>query len=350
MNDSRNGLSQSSWELKIIAFLAIIFIFFIAQPILFPLLLAFFLYLLLKPVVQLLQQLRIPKILASALITALLLGVISVGISSLAEPAAHWIDKAPEKMQVLEQKFYFVKKPLAKLSDAFKKIKTITETKQTPKIEVKTDVTDISYSIFDLTTNVILLIFLTLTNLFFLLIYSETIFNNLQKIITSRQTKIANNFLLSIERDISTYLVTFTIICICFGIAIATALWLVSLPNAMLWGVMAAGLNFIPYIGPAIGISVVFFISLLTFDSYFYILLPPLLYFLISNVEGQIITPILLGHRLNLNPLIVFFSIIFWAWLWGIGGAILSIPLLTVAKIMMVNVPSLAKYSLLLEK
>lgn len=194
------------------------------------------------------------------------------------------------------------------------------------------------------------MIFITIAFLFFLLIYTDNILSNLQKIITSRQTKITNIFLLSIEEEISTYLVTFTIICFCLGITIALILWLLGVPNAMLWGVMATCLNFIPYIGPAIGIGVIFFVSLLTFDTYFQILLPPLLYFLTSNLEGQIITPILLGHRLNLNPLIVFFSIIFWAWLWGINGALLSIPFLAIARIMMAHVPSTSKYSLLLEK
>ncbi|KTD09430.1 AI-2E family transporter [Legionella jamestowniensis] len=349
MNKS-SAQTTVNWEIKIVTFLAIIFVLYIAQTILLPLLLAFFLYLLLNPLMQVLLQLRIPKILASAIITASLLALISFGISSLTEPAAHWIDQAPQKMQVLEQKFSSIKKPIAKLSDALKRAQTITETKPSPKVEIKTGITDIGYSIFDLTTNVILLIFLVLAYLFFFLIYTDTIFKNLQRIITHRQTKIANDFLLTIEKDVSTYLITFTIICICLGLVITTVLWLLSIPNAMLWGVMAACLNFIPYIGAAIGIFVIFFVSLLTFDSYFYILLPPLLYFLISNLEGQIITPILLGHRLNLNPLIVFFSIIFWVWLWGIGGGLLSIPLLTVAKIMMAHIPSLAKYSLLLEK
>lgn len=350
MNDTLNNHSQSGWELKIIALLAILFVTYIGQYILFPLLLALFLYLLLKPLRDLSQRFKVPKFLASAVITASLLGIISVAISALTAPAAHWIDKAPENMAVIEQKFSFVKKPLAKLSTAFKAAQTITEGKQERKIEVKAEVGNIGYSLFDLTTNAILLIFLVLTYLFFLLIYAEVIFEHLQQIITARQKKIANNFLLSIQNDLSTYLTTFTIICVCLGLVLSTIFWLLSVPNPILWGVMAACLNFIPYIGPAIGIGVVFFVSLFTFDSYLQILLPPALYFIVSNIEGQIITPILLGNRLNLNPLVVFFSIVFWAWLWGIGGAILSIPFLTMIKIMMAHIPSLSKYSLLLEK
>ncbi|WED44475.1 AI-2E family transporter [Legionella cardiaca] len=350
MNQPMNNHAQSMWELKVLALLAILCVAYIGQFILFPLMLSFFLYLLLRPFRVFLQKLKFPKFLASILITTVILGIISFGVSFLAAPAAHWIDKAPENMSVIEKKFSSIKKPLIKLSNALKTAQTITEANPEKKVEVKAEVGNIGYSLFDLTTNAILLIFLVLAYLFFLLIYADVIFENLQKIITTRQKKIATNFLSSIEQDLSIYLFTFTMICICLGGVIALILWLLSVPNAILWGVMAAFLNFIPYIGPAIGIGVVFFVSLITFDSLLQIMLPPFLYWITVNIEGQIITPILLGNRLNLNPLIVFFSIVFWAWLWGIGGALLSIPFLMMIKILMSHIPSLAKYSLLLEK
>jgi predicted PurR-regulated permease PerM len=340
----------SGWELKVLALLATVFIFYIAHSILFPLLLSFFLYSLLNPIMRFLLLLKIPRILASGLITISLLALISFGISFLMEPAAQWIDKAPEDFQVIEEKFSFIKKPLGKLTDAIKRAQNIAEVKKVQLLEVRTETRSIGYSLFDLTTNAIMTIFITAVFLFFLLIYIKTFFDNLAKVSTYRQTKITSNFFLTIQNEISTYLLTFTIICICLGIAIAVELSILGVPSAPLWGVMAACVNYIPYIGPAIGIGVVFFISLLTFDNYIQILLPPLCYFLTCVLEGQIITPILIGHRMNLNPFIVFFSIIFWGWLWGISGALLSIPLLSMAKIILENIPSLSKYSLLLEE
>lgn len=338
------------WEVKILAFLAIIFIFYIGHPILFPLLLSFFLYVILNPIVDILELIRVPRFLATGIITIALFGLISLGITFLTEPAKQWINQAPEKLDVVEQKFSFIRKPMVRISELFKKAEEITEFKKEKQIEIQPISPSIGYSLFDLTTNVILIIFLTIGFLFFLLIYLKTIFEKLDKIISQRQTKLKNHFFLSVGQEISIYLLTFTIICVCLGITVGMILWLLGIPNAALWGVMVIFLNFIPYIGPSIGIVVIFFVSLLTFDSYFQILLPPLLYLLLCTLEGQIITPILLGHRLNINPLIVFFSIVFWAWLWGISGALLSVPLLSLFKIIIEHIPSSSKYSLLLEK
>lgn len=350
MEETESNTNSVGWELKLLAFLAACFIFYIAHPILFPLLLSFFLYSLLSPIMQFLLLLKIPRILASGIITISLLGFISLAISILMGPASQWIDKAPQNFDIIENKFSFIKKPLGKLNEVVTSAKNITVGKQEHPVEVRTEATNIGYSLFDLTSNAIFMIFLTSVFLFFFLIYIKTVFEKLAQISTYRQTTIAHNFFLTVQSEISIYLITFTIICICLGIAIATELYFLGVPNAILWGVMATCVNFIPYIGPAIGIAVVFFVSLLTFDGLFQILLPPLFYFLTVVLEGQILTPILIGHRMNLNPLIVFFSIVFWAWLWGISGALLSIPLLGLVKILMAHIPSLSKYSLLLEK
>ncbi|KTD17033.1 AI-2E family transporter [Legionella jordanis] len=341
--------NSAGWELKILGFLAICFIFYIGYPLLFPLFLSFFLYSLLNPFMQFFLALKLPRMLAAAIITVLIVGLLSLAISVLMGPASEWVDKAPENFDIIEHKFSFIKKPLAKLNEAIKTAEHFTDSKKVQKVEI-TQPTNIGYSIFDLTTNAIFMIFLTALFLFFLLVYLKTIFDKLAQVSTYRQTTVAMNFFHTVQTDISTYLGTFTLICIGLGAAIAVELYFLDLPNAALWGVMAALLNFIPYIGPSIGIGVVFFVSLLTFDSYIQILLPPLLYLLTSTIEGQIITPILIGHRMNLNPLVVFFSIVFWVWIWGIGGALLSIPLLAMVKIMMEHMPSISKYSLLLEK
>lgn len=341
----------SGWELKILFFFALVYILSITQPIFFPIILAFFLYLLLQPLMELLlKYLKLPKVLASLLITAGILSVISIGVSFLMGPASNWIDHAADNVSIFEKKFSFIKKPLGKMSEAVKKAQNITSLKkETPTVAVQST-ESLGYSIFDLTTNAIITISIIIVLLFFFLIYLNRFFLNLQKVIRNRRINaLTNDFLLCIEQEISNYFIVFTIICICLGAVIGSILWLLEVPNAVLWGVMATILNFIPYIGPAIGIFVVFFVSVLTFDNYFSIFLPPLLYFFVIIMEGQIITPILIGHRLNLNPLIVFLNIFFWGWLWGISGILISIPLLSMIKILMNHIPGLEKYSLLLE-
>ncbi|MDI9818393.1 MULTISPECIES: AI-2E family transporter [unclassified Legionella] len=350
MNKSRTDKSQAGWEIKALLFLAISYTIYIAKPVLFPLLFSFFLYLLLTPFMGLLQLIKIPKILASAIIAFLLLGIISAGITFLMEPASRWLDKAPENLQIIEKKFSIVKKPLERISEAFEKAQDITSVNKEKSVEITAENPSLGHSLFDLTTNIIFLIFITIVLLFFLLIYLPTLFKNLQKTLSEKTKDLASNFLLGLEKEVSNYLAIFTLICIFVGFFVGFSLWLLGIPNAILWGVMATLLNFIPYLGPATGIAIIFLVSLLTFDSYLQILLPPAVYLLINILEGQIITPILIGDRLNLNPLLVFFSIFFWAWLWGVSGVLISIPLLATIKIMIENIPALSKYSLLLEK
>jgi predicted PurR-regulated permease PerM len=105
------------------------------------------------------------------------------------------------------------------------------------------------------------------------------------------------------------------------------------MPNPALWGAMCCVLNFIPYVGAMAGTMVVFLVAVLTFDSLGYACLVPAVYFAITAVEGNLITPALLGRSMSLNPVMVFLFLVFWGWIWGIGGALLAVPLLAMLKI-----------------
>lgn len=136
-----------------------------------------------------------------------------------------------------------------------------------------------------------------------------------------------------VEREISRYLFTITVINAGLGLAIGAGLWLVGLPNAMVWGVAAAVLNFLPYVGPLISVVLVAVISLATFDSVAFGLFAPAFVACCNIVEGQFVTPFMLGRRLELNTVAVFISISFWSWIWGFIGALLAVPILVVIKV-----------------
>ena len=341
----------SGWELKILVAIAAIFSIIYAKPILFPLVVSFFLYLLLSPLVDGLVKLRIPKILASALIMSMLLAIISSAITMLVQPATEWIEHAPENFIKIEKKFKYIKSSLGKLSKAADTAKELAANNNDHKIEVVTHSTSLGYSIFDLTTNFLLLISTILLFIFFMLIYFPALIQNLERILYERRRIVNENaYIVRLKNEVSAYLFTFTLICAGLGTIVAFVFWVLGIPNYILWGTMAMFLTFIPYIGHLIGIIIILFVSLTTFDSYFYILTPPIVYFLLTILEGQIITPIFLGSQLNLNPLVVFLSMFIWSGMWGIGGIFISIPLLIAIKITMEKIPSLSKYTALLEK
>lgn len=140
-----------------------------------------------------------------------------------------------------------------------------------------------------------------------------------------------------IQRSVSHYLSTITYINFGLGVVIGTGLWMIGIPNAPLWGVMAMCLNFIPLIGAMIGAAVVFFVGLVTFDTIGHAALAPLIYVVANVIEANIITPALIGRRMSLSPVMVVLSLTVWTWLWGITGAILAVPILAVLKIVAEN-------------
>jgi predicted PurR-regulated permease PerM len=121
-------------------------------------------------------------------------------------------------------------------------------------------------------------------------------------------------------------------------------------PNAAMWGILVAVLNFVPYFGPASGVILLAAVGLLTFDTLGKGLLPPLWYLLLHLLETNLITPVLLGRRFTLNPVVIFVSLIFWMWLWGVPGALLSVPILVSIKVVCDRVPAMSSISELLSR
>jgi predicted PurR-regulated permease PerM len=343
---------QTSWELKVISFLAIVVGIAVAQSLLFPILLSFFLYLLFNPVNDLLIRCKFPKVVSAAIIVLGLLGLISYGISSIMGPASDWIDKAPANFRIVENKITVLKESFAKIIKVARRAQEVSEvTQEDNTLQITPESVSIGYSLFNLTTNAIFLIFTILVILFFLLIYFRSLIQNIEKVLFNRR-KIHedNKFVVNLKNKVSHYMLLFTLICAGLGAAVAFMMWILGLPSPFLWGIMAMFLTYIPYVGHIVGIVVITFVSLVSFDSWLHIITPPFFYMFLAVTEGQIITPILLGNRLNLNPLIVFLNIFFWGWIWGISGIVISVPLLVTIKLIIENVPEWAKYKLVLEK
>src|SRR5205823_1876401 len=148
-----------------------------------------------------------------------------------------------------------------------------------------------------------------------------------------------------IQQNISHYLFTVSVINLCLGVIVGAGLYFLGVPNAAMWGALAAVLNYVPYFGPVTGIVLLAIMGLVTFDTLPKALLPPLWYAAVHGLETNFVTPILLGRRFTLNPVIIFISLIFWTWLWGVAGALLSVPILVGVKVICDHVPALAPVS-----
>jgi predicted PurR-regulated permease PerM len=130
--------------------------------------------------------------------------------------------------------------------------------------------------------------------------------------------------------DTAAYLGTITLINASLGAVIAFALWLVGMPYPVMWGGIAALLNYVPYFGPIAAAVLLAVGGLMTFNDIWIALLPPAIMIGCHLLEANVITPLIVGHRLTINPVLILISISFWSWVWGTPGAVLAVPLLII--------------------
>jgi predicted PurR-regulated permease PerM len=172
-----------------------------------------------------------------------------------------------------------------------------------------------------------LLIFLT--TLFFILLDRADLRKSLILVFKDQEDRLlAIRIINDLERNLSRYIGTVTVINLAVGVITAFGAWMVGLPSPALFGALAFVCNYVPYIGPAVVVVVLFAAGLVAFPSLAYAAVAPLLFVALTTIEGHLVTPNIVGRSLTLSPLGVFLSLAFWAWLWGPVGAFLSVPFL----------------------
>jgi predicted PurR-regulated permease PerM len=315
--------------------IALVGLIYFARDFLLPVVLAFLLALTLSPIVRYLQKRGIAPVLTAFVLVLAIFGVFSVGAYLLTDPVAEWVERAPQIGQRVQQKLAAFRKPVEAVVKASEQVETIAEGASSPAVQ---KVVVQQPGLLSIAANNVVSVVSTAGVTFVLLLFllaSGTLFY--EKMIgvlpTFRDKKRALKIAYDVEKDVSQYLLTITFINIVFGIYIGAAMALVGMPNPILWGVAATLLNYIPYVGALAGIAMVSVVALISFDSITYALIPPLLYLGGAVVEGQIITPIFLGRRLELNSVAIFIFVAMWSWLWGIVGAIIAVPLLVSIKV-----------------
>ena len=190
----------------------------------------------------------------------------------------------------------------------------------------------------------------TVLVLFFLLLAGDTFLRRLVEILPRFGDKRqAIEISQRIEADISAYLITVSVMNAAVGLVTALAMWLCGLGDPVLWGAVAFMLNYVPILGPMIGIGVFALAGLLSADTLWRALLPAGLYLVTHLVEGETVTPLLLARRFTLNPVLVIVAILFWHWMWGVPGAILAVPMLAITKIISDRISVLAPFGHFLE-
>jgi predicted PurR-regulated permease PerM len=316
--------------------LGVFYTFYFASAVFIPIALAVLFSLLLAPLVRRLARLGIPEALGAALIIALVLAGAAFGILRLAGPATEWLGQAPYSFARLEQRIRDLRGPVEQVQEATRKVEELADMNdgaQRPAVVVEGP--GLAQSLALGTYSVLTATAITVVLLYFMLASGDLFLLKLVQVLPRlRDKKLAIEIARRSEREISTYLLTITCVNTVLGLATGIAMHLLAMPNPVLWGVVAAMLNFIPYLGPTMTLAILSFVALLSFDTWGEILLPPLVFLFLTAIEGQLITPLVVGRRLMLNPVVIFIALLVWGWLWGVPGMLMAVPLLAAFKIL----------------
>jgi predicted PurR-regulated permease PerM len=315
-----------------------------------PLVLAFLVALLFAPLVRTLSHRGVPAPMSAILLVILIGAGLALGAALLNEPIATMIAQAPQVIGEVRDKFAFLRRPFAMLNQAGREVQAIVDGAGTQEAErVVIAQPGIIAWAAGTAAGIGTTLAATLVLAFFLLATGDDLRHKLVRMVRSlSDKKRALRVLRDIENEVSRYLTTITAINAGFGFCVGLAMYVLGMPNPLLWGVAAALLNFIPYLGGLIGIIAAIAVSSVTFPGFAQAILPPLAYLALQFVESYLVTPTILGRRLELHivPILVFLA--FTTWMWGIVGAVIGVPLLVVVKVFSDNLPALAPLSGLL--
>jgi predicted PurR-regulated permease PerM len=330
-----------SFALNSLLFLAVMVLLKLAKPLMVTLALSLFFYFLLMPLVLFLGKCRVPRALAAGVVVTVVLGVLSYGVLYAVEPAAEWMEEIPELIPSMREKLLPVSEPMAKIEQAASEVENITKPDgpEQPQVSIAED--SVVQVMLTETTMLLastgVIVFLT----FFFLTFGERLQEKIARLGRSfaeqrRLVRIAR----SIQSQISRFLGVISAINLCLAAIASFVFWFLEVPNYLLWGVLGGIANFVPYAGAAAMTVLLAAVGLLTFDSLGDAALVPGSFLVLTILEGQLITPMLIGRQLNLSPVIVFFAVIFWAYMWGLAGALVAVPILVSTKIVFSHVPA----------
>lgn len=333
---SISSLIQASdipgWSIRLIAWAVIGVVLYIGKPAFAPMLLAMLLALLLSPVVDFFERYRVPRMAASLGVVLVLIALLVVIVDAAWGPTQRWVENAPEVLQTIEKKVRPVQLIVKRIESITTRATTIAtgpvSTTGADKAVTPAEINPLS------TGRVILIDTVTISILtLFLLMGGNSTLRAVER--ASQQgggSYKSMKIIESVRAELSRYYLMLTAINICLGVAVACAMALWGLPSPWLWGIMAGVLNFIPYVGPSISLAVLSIVSLVTFDGYGTAIGVASTFLCFTTIEGQLIQPLLIGFRLNLNPIVLFVSIWLAGWFWGVAGVFLITPSLVILK------------------
>jgi predicted PurR-regulated permease PerM len=344
LKGARNGVSfdhdwQRSSQIAVIGLfvVALLWCAYVAQHVIVPVLLAWTIATIVLPGVKWMERFGVPRALTAISVAVLLLALILVLVLLLSAPLTYWLGRATYIGALLREKLASFSQPLTLLQELQRGLNAI-GSGNPGALKVEPQTSSIVTTILAVVTPAISGFVIFVFSLIFYLIYRPRLRSAMVMLVSDRESRLTVlRTLNDIDEHMTTYFGTFTLINLGLGIAATTLTWAIGLPNPLLWGVLATLLNYIPYLGPAVVIGTLAVVGLLLYPTLEEAAIAPVLYLGLVTIEGQFITPTLMGRRLEINPFAVFLAIAFCTWFWGPVGAFLAVPLLMALSVVLQN-------------
>ena len=316
---------------------------YFAKDLILPLLLGTLIALTFSPLVRSLHRRGLPPVVTATALILMVTIVIAGAALLFGGPISNWISDAPQLGAELKLKLRSFASSIAIVQQASNQVDQITSGVTDPNVQrvameqpgLLTMAVSNAFSIAatTLVTLVLALFLLASGDMFYVkLIEAFPRFGD---------KKRALRIVYGIERSVSRYLIVVTGINLMLGVVIGLGMWVIGMPQPMVWALLAFFGNYLPYIGPLFGAGLTAAVAIVSFDHLGQAALAPIVFLTATTIEGQFVTPVILGRQLELNTVSVFVMVVFWGWLWGITGALMAVPFLVCLKVICDNVESM---------
>jgi predicted PurR-regulated permease PerM len=330
-NDTGRGLTRAVW---LVAMMGVGAVLYFAQDVLIPVAMALFLALLLTPAVDRLQRWGLRRGFGVTIVMLVVLAAAAIAINAVWTPASEWLARAPQTLRQIDPRLRPVREMFARVDAVAERAGRLAQggSTQGGKTTVVAPASGSSTAVA-ITKNFLEGLTVIPLTLFFLLGGPPLLARMGASLSGSEASARTLRLTEAIRYEVGRYFGTVALINVGLGVCTALAMYALGMPNAILWGVLVAIMNFIPYLGPIAAFFILGAAALLTFDSLPRALAVPGVFLLLHLIEGQIVQPLTVGRRFEVNALVVLLAVWLGYGFWGIPGMLLAMPVVVAFKV-----------------
>lgn len=307
------------------------------QVVLAPVFLAIIIGLMFGPVADRLEHRGISSGISAAIVVLMFIALLLGGMVLFAVPLSEWVGRAPAIWAKIQAEMVNWQAPLEAIGAMQEQLKSVLGSSDTVEVTVADGNQVLNLAL--IAPSILAEVLVFLLSLYFYLATRDNIRIAVLSICVTRRMRWRTAHVFNeVESKVSRFLLAVTGLNVVVGVAVTLETWALGLPSPLLWGALAAVLNYIPYLGQAVMLVILLAVGISTQNGLLWILAPALVYAAINFIEGQVLFPALIGKAVTLNPFLIFLSISFWIWAWGPIGSLVAVPSLLILQSLVINV------------